>query len=379
MVLDRRDGWNGLHSAVHDGLKEKARPDFRTFFDPAVRQPSISGAGGDVDILSHWTYTYPDPLKIGLCADQLFAMAAAGGKQQEVMKMTQLIWYRSQTAPIGTTTAEPVPWIDHDPDAAYITIAPMHLRQALWSKLSRPVRGIMYHGWQSLVETDTPGAYRYTNPHTRHELKRLVDEIVEPLGPALLKIPDTRAEVAFLESFTSQMFARRGGYGSNLGWSADVWLALQHAHVRCDVIFEETLLREGLDGRRFLVLTECDVLTEPVVKAIKAWQAAGGKLIADEFLCPALKADLVLASFKREKKADADKARVLALAAELGPKLGALGLGREIDCDQPESSSAPAAPEKRPICSPSTTAANSEPMSAAMDWSWKTESRPPAP
>jgi hypothetical protein len=327
------DGWNGLHSAAHAGLKEKARPDFRTFFDPAVRQPSISGAGGDVDILSHWTYTYPDPLKIGLCADQLFAMAEAGGKKQSVMKMTQLIWYRSQTAPIGTTTAEPVPWIDHDPDAAYITIAPMHLRQALWSKLSRPVRGIMYHGWQSLVETDTPGAYRYTNPHTRHELKRLVEEVVEPLGPALLKIPDTRAEVAFLESFTSQMFARRGGYGSNLGWSADVWLALQHAHVRCDVIFEETLLR---DGRRFLIMSECDVLTEPVVKAIKAWQAAGGKLIADEFLCPALKADLVLASFKREKKADVDKARVLALAAELGPKLGALGLGREIDCDQPE-------------------------------------------
>lgn len=330
------DGWNGLHSALHAGLKEKARPDFRTFFDPAVRQPSISGAGGDVDILSHWTYTYPDPLKIGLCADQLFAMAEAGGKKQEVMKMTQLIWYRSQTAPIGTATAEPVPWIDHDPDAAYITIAPMHLRQALWSKLSRPVRGIMYHGWQSLVATDSPGAYRYTNPHTQHELKRLVDEIVEPLGPALLKIPDTRAEVAFLESFTSQMFARRGGYGSNLGWSADVWLALQHAHVRCDVIFEETLLRDGLDGRRFLVLTEGDVLTEPVVKTIKAWQAAGGKLIADEFLCPALKADLVLASFKREKKADIDKARVLALAAELGPKLGTLGLGRAIDCDQPE-------------------------------------------
>jgi hypothetical protein len=330
------DGWNGLHSAAHAGLKQNARPGFRTFFDPAVRQPSISGAGGDVDILSHWTYTYPDPLKIGLCADQLFAMAEAGGKQQEVMKMTQLIWYRSQTAPIGAASDAPVPWIDHDPDAAYITIAPMHLRQALWSKLSRPVRGIMYHGWQSLVETESPGAYRYTNPHTQHELKRLVGEVVEPLGPALLKIPDSRAEVAFLESFTSQMFARRGGYGSNLGWSADVWLALQHVHVRCDVIYEETLLRDGLDGRRFLVMPECDVLTEPVVKAIRDWQAKGGKLIADELLCAGLKADLVLTSFKREKKADLDKAKVLALAADLGPALDKLGLTRDIGCDTPE-------------------------------------------
>lgn len=330
------DGWNGLHSALHEGLQKNARPGFRTFFDPAVRQPSVSGAGGGVDILSHWTYTYPDPQRIGLCADQLFAMAEAGGRNQEVMKMTQIIWYRSQTAPIGAPTENPVPWIDHDPDAAYITIAPMHLREALWTKLSRPVRGIMYHGWQSLVPTDSPGAYRYTHPDTQYELKRLVKEVVEPLGPALLKINDTRSEVAFLESFTSQMFARRGGYGSNLGWSADLWLALQHAHVRCDILFEETLVRDGLAGRRFLVMPECDVLTESVVKAIAAWQAGGGKLIADEFLCPALKADLVVTSFRREKKAALDKERVLALAADLGPRLGALGLVPAVGLDEPE-------------------------------------------
>lgn len=330
------DGWNGLHTALHEGLEKNSRPGFRTFFDPAVRQPSVSGAGGGVDILSHWTYTYPDPQRIGLCADQLFAMAEAGGKGQDVMKMTQIIWYRSQTAPVGAPTENPVPWIDHDPDAAYITIAPMHLREALWTKLSRPVRGIMYHGWQSLVPTDSPGAYRYTHPDTRDELKRLVKEVVEPLGPALLKIPDTRSEVAFLESFTSQMFARRGGYGSNLGWSADLWLALQHAHVRCDVLYEETLLRDGLAGRRFLVMPECDVLTESVMKAIAAWQAGGGKLIADEFLCPALKADLVVSSFRREKKAALDKEKVLALAADLGPRLEALGLVKPLGLDQPE-------------------------------------------
>ncbi len=205
-----------------------------------------------------------------------------------------------------------------------------------------------------------------------------MDEIVDPLGPALLKIPDTRAEVAFLESFTSQMFARRGGYGSNLGWSADVWLALQHAHVRCDVIFEETLLRDGLDGRRFLVLTEGDVLTEPVVKAIKAWQAAGGKLIADEFLCPALK-PIWSSRVSSGRKRPTGQGRVLALAAELGPKLGPSGSAAKSTATSPRSSSAPAALEKRPICSPSTIAANSEPTSAAMDWSWKTESRPPEP
>jgi hypothetical protein len=80
-------------------------------------------------------------------------------------------------------------WEDHDPGAAYITIAPMHLREALWTKLARPVGGIMYHGWQSLVPTASTGAYRYTHPDTQHELARLVREVVRPLGPMLLQCP----------------------------------------------------------------------------------------------------------------------------------------------------------------------------------------------
>ena len=32
------------------------------------------------------------------------------------------------------------------PVLRFITIAPMHLREALWCKISRPIQGIMYHG-----------------------------------------------------------------------------------------------------------------------------------------------------------------------------------------------------------------------------------------
>ncbi len=325
------DGWNGLHSALHTGLKAAGRKDLWTFFDPAVRQPSISGAGGSVDVISHWTYTYPDPLRIGMCADQLFAMSAASGKQQRVMKMTQLIWYRSQTAPMESKApGDVVAWQDHDPDAAYITIAPMHIKEALWTKIARPIQGIMYHGWQSLVPTDGTSAYRYTNPSTVHVLKDLIHNVIEPLGPTLMAIPDERSEVAFLESFTSQMFARRGGYGSNMDWAADVWLALQHAHVQTDIIYEETLLKTGLSGRKVLVMPYCDVLTKSVVTRIADWQKKGGKIVADEFLCPALKADVVLPSFKRVKKADEDKARVLELAKTL------TALPQRATCNNPE-------------------------------------------
>lgn len=324
------DGWNGLHTALHKGVRSSK---VWTFFDPAVRQPSISGAGGGVDVISHWTYTYPDPQKIGMCADQLFAMSTASGRNQRVMKMTQLIWYRSQTAPIGSKApGEVVAWQDHDPEAAYITIAPMHLKEALWTKIARPIQGIMYHGWQSLVETGSPGGYRYTNSNTAPVLKQLLHEVIEPLGPTLMAIPDERSEVAFLESFTSQMFAHRGSYGSNTDWAADVWLALQHAHVQTDILYEETLLKNGLSGRKVLVMPYCDVLTKGVVTRIQDWQKKGGKIVADEFLCPALKADFLLPSFKRVKKADVDKAKVL----EMAGTVGGFGLPQKAMCDNPE-------------------------------------------
>lgn len=328
------DGWNALHTALHKGVKTTGRRDLWTFFDPAVRQPSISGAGGSVDILSHWTYTYPDPQRIGMCADQLFAMSAASGKGQKVMKMTQLIWYRSQTAP-EKAAGQPgplVPWEDQDPGAAYITIAPMHLKEAFWTKISRPVQGIMYHGWQSLVPTDSTSGYRYTNPNTAPVLKDLIHSVIEPLGPTLMAIPDERSEVAFLESFTSQMFARRGGYGSNMDWAADVWLALQHAHIQTDILFEETLIKGGLSGRKFLIMPHCDVLSRSVADRILDWQEKGGKIVGDEFLCPAIKADFSIASFKRLKKAQEDKTRVL----ELSRAIAGFGCPSKASCDNPE-------------------------------------------
>src|SRR5690606_39090831 len=64
------DGWNILHIKLHDGLKSTGRTDLYTWYDPAVRVPSIYGSGGKVDYLNQWTYTYPDPLKVGLATDE---------------------------------------------------------------------------------------------------------------------------------------------------------------------------------------------------------------------------------------------------------------------------------------------------------------------
>src|SRR5690606_30466927 len=154
----------------------------------------------------------------------------------------------------------------------YITIAPDHLSEALWIKLSRPIKGIMYHGWGSLVHV--PGSthsYKHTNPQAREVLAKLTDTVVEPLGPTLVQVPDRPSDVAFLESFTSQMFAGRGTRGWGRGWGADAYLILGYAQLQPRIIYEETLLSEGLDQYKVLVLAHCDVLTQDVAEAIQAF------------------------------------------------------------------------------------------------------------
>ena len=74
------DGWNGLNTALHRGLKSTGRRDFWTYHDPAVRVASVYGSGGEADIVSQWTYSYPDPIRIAVATDELLAMAGGAAR-----------------------------------------------------------------------------------------------------------------------------------------------------------------------------------------------------------------------------------------------------------------------------------------------------------
>ncbi|QDT41516.1 hypothetical protein Pan241w_15790 [Gimesia alba] len=314
------DGWNDLNSDLERGLNSTDKKIW-TWYDPAMRVASVFGSGGNVDYLSHWTYSYPDPIRINVVLDELFAMARGSQKHQDVMKMTQIIWYRSQTAPQAKKTDQESPqqasWEREQPDAPFITIAPLHLREAFWAKISRPIKGIMYHGWQSLVPTETTGGYRYTNSQTQHELTRLIQEVVQPLGPALKTMPAAKNDIAFYESFAAQVFARRGTYGWNGYWLGDAHQMLQWAGLQTDVVFDETIQQHGLDQYKVLFMMDCDVITESILNEIEAFQKRGGIVVADERVAPAVNADLVIASYKRTGKADLDKRELQKKAQEV--------------------------------------------------------------
>ncbi len=290
-----------------------------------MRVPSVYGTGGDVDVLSQWTYSYPDPIRIGVATDELLAMARGSERHQQVMKMTQVIWYRSQTAPIPNKD-RPGPsyratWEKEQPDAPFITIAPMQLREAFWTKIARPIRGIMYHGWQSLVPTERPSGYRYTNAATRYELQHLIDTVIRPLGPTLRSIPGIESDVAYYESFSSEMFARRGTYGWGGKWMGDAYLVARWAGLQPDIVFDETIQQESLDKYKLLFMMDCDVLLESVAKRIHEFQRRGGIVIGDEHTAPAIQPDIVLTSYKRTGPADKDKRTLQQLAIQLRERL----------------------------------------------------------
>ena len=288
------DGWVALNSAMHDAIK-KARPDILTWHDPAVRVAPVYGSGGRLDMIGNWSYTNPDPIRIGLTTEELLTMAQG---RQKVFQMIQAIWYRSRTAPkdrrVATERAGAAnPWDDHDPDADYITPSPAHMTEGFWTAISRPIRMIGYHGTGSLL-AGFPGAYKLTHKDTADALGRVHGEVLQPFGPMLLQIGSRPADVAFLESFASQIFAQQGTFGQANGNIGAFWLASQYAGIQSDIVYEETIMECGLDAYKLLVLPSCVVLPRSVFEKIVAFQQRGGIVLSDDLIAPALKSDIVI-------------------------------------------------------------------------------------
>ncbi len=332
-------GWNQLNTEVHQGLQAAKRDDLWTFYDPAVRVASVFGSGGDVDVISQWTYSYPDPIRIGLATDELLAMSAGAKRKPDVMKMTQIIWYRSQTAP-EAKPGEPHPtfqaaWEREQPDAPFITIPPLQLREAFWTKIARPITGIMYHGLNSLVPRAGTSSYRYTHPQTQHELQRLIRTVIQPLGPTLKKVPGIRSDIAFYESFAAQVYARRGTYGWNGGWGGDSYHIAMWSGLQPEVVYDETITAQGLGEYKILFMTDCDVVTRSIVKTVRAFQQRGGIVIGDANLTPAITPDILIETYRRTGLAHQDKAELQARAAKLRDSL-ATRYTRYLDSSNPE-------------------------------------------
>ena len=112
-------------------------------------------------------------------------------------------------------------------------------------------------------------------------------------------------------------------------------LILQWAQIQPRIIYDETILRDGLSDFRVLVTPSCDVLTEGVAQKIAEFQRRGGILVADERLPRSLVPDIVIQHIARSGEADKDKAALQARAADLRKQLDPL-YNRHGDSSNPD-------------------------------------------
>lgn len=284
------DGWPAYLGAAADVYRKGiSRPDFFSFWDPAVRCPPIWGSGGNVDMLNQWVYANPEPMNVAGPAEEILAMAAGRPGQQPAI-MTQLICYRSRMAPTNVPVARMPPGLLKHPRADFPTIPPDALQEATWSMIAKPVKAIMYHGWRTVCETGKETGYCYTNPKSAKRLKRLLKDIVAPLGPTLKNLGREQPSVAVLESFTSCVM----GAPFSWGWEAQPLTMLQRARLDPRVVYEETILRDGFDDIKVLYAPQCRFLTPTIVAKLREFQAKGGILVADETLPSVLKPDILV-------------------------------------------------------------------------------------
>lgn len=263
-------------AGVHDG--------FFSLWDPGVRCPPRWGSGGSADMLGQWVYPNPEPMAVAGVAEGLAAMAE-GCPGQKIGLMTQIVCYRRQVAPTNEVVS-PMPAWTREKGADYMPpLSPDMLQEAVWAMISKPVAGISFFGWCAVDEKDP-----LSTPELRERMRHLMRDVVAPLGPTLKRLGRTRSRAAVLDSFTSCIMGCTAGWG----WTAPPVTFAQRARLDPRVVYEETVMRDGLGDVKVLYAPECRYLPADVVRRIADFQAKGGVLVADTNLVAALKADVIV-------------------------------------------------------------------------------------
>jgi hypothetical protein len=339
------DGWNRIDTATDKAVKDNQRRDIWTFTDPAVRCLSEYGYGGTVDVLSTWMYP-GEPLRVGYSADEVINMCSA--EQKVPMQMTQLIMKMSIVSPLKNMPAvqnrnfwETYLTISNG-TSGYIGTPADLIAIAFWSKISRPIKGIMYHGWRTIfpvkLQNKAHNSYLFSAPPgAREVLRNLFHSVIQPLGPTLLQVPDRKSNIAFFENFTSELFTSdyQPISASKTGWRGDLYEILRYAQLQPQVIFEERIINGGLKNYDVLVMPNSPILTQKTVNAIQQFINNGGIIIGDEFLNKTIIPDITISSLNRSGNAMTDNAMMLATASELRTELDPL-YRRFIDSSNPK-------------------------------------------
>lgn len=282
------DGWPRYVGAAARAFRKGAdgKGDFVTFWHPCVRCPPRWGSGGSVDALSQWVYANPEPMAVAGVAEEVLAMAA-GRPGQKAMIHTQLMCYRRQIAPENVVPSNRPQWMTTFRDATFLAIPPDVLTEACWSMFAKPMYGYGFYPIDCVRDSGSYW-YPYSYPGLGERMASILKDVLAPLGPMLMKLGRAKPDVAVFESFTSVVM----GAPFAMGWKAPPVTFVQRARLDPQVIYEEMVMRDALDGIKVVFAPNCSYLTPAIIGKFKAFQKRGGILAADGSLVKALTPDI---------------------------------------------------------------------------------------
>lgn len=249
------------------------RPDIKVITDP-LRLCSVYGRFDGADIVSSWTYTNPDP-KATLFIETLLTEARPDSK--DIIHTITLWNYAGSLVPSEK---------DRFARDKTLRMEPDRLLENAWINFSRGPKGIgTYFGspMELFFENGDPFIY---SPETEKAIAGFANNVMAPFGEMVRKTAAVPRRAAVLDSFSSRVYGvspRPYNHYPNY-YIYNFYTVLNMAHIPADVLFDETVIEEGLDGYELLVLPNCDTLTESVYRQIVEFAEKGGIVVADQYL-----------------------------------------------------------------------------------------------
>lgn len=312
------DGFEKGNDVMVEAFRRNLGYEPFSIYDPSVRVPPLWGSGGKVSHIEQWKVADPYPYQTAYLISEQKTMAA-GCPGQGVLMLVQGISSAHHLAPTNDLPAVVPEWRRRYPTAMYVTPAPDLVLEQLWSAFSRQTDGVGTHGWDSIwMNAADIGRWRYyyvhANPETKKVFHRVFNEIGIPLGPLFRNCPEPEPEVAVLESYSAAILSGHAWWDWMTPFRICGFLA-EGANLQPAALYEEQIARDGIPASvKVILASEVDVVTKETAEALRAFQARGGRIIADKLFVPGLTADARLPT---------DWGYGLAMAEERDAKWGA--------------------------------------------------------
>lgn len=164
---------------------------------------------------------------------------------------------------------------------------PDRFMESAWINLSRAPAGIGFY-FSSYLEPFIEGCDPYINsPETYEAIAEFSRDVLEPYGAMIRKLKSSPRKAAALDSLASRVYGEAPKMHTHYSnyQIYNFYTVMNMAQIPTDVVFDETLMKEGaLDDYELLALPVCDNLPKAVYNEILRFVERGGIVIADQYL-----------------------------------------------------------------------------------------------